>query len=61
MEVIYESYTGEGPFSARDFVMVAYLVEREDKCYMACSSSDYPYPEVKGKVRGHLYVGGFIT
>ena len=61
LAVFYESYSGEGPFSARDFVMVGYVQEREGKFYMTSSTCDYPFPEVKGKVRASLYVGGFIT
>lgn len=41
------------------------LVERglleDNKYYHAAVSCDYPFPEVKGVVRGECFVGGYIA
>ena len=54
-------YKGIWPVSDRDFVNVGVkLRESDSKMYIGTKACNYPYPEVKGVVRGEVYIGGYI-
>jgi len=54
-------YKGIWPVSNRDFINVAANhKESDNKFYIATKSCKYPCPEVKGVVRGEVFVGGYI-
>jgi hypothetical protein len=48
----YQQYKGIWPVSNRDFVSVAQTFRVNGKVYIGLISCNYPYPEVKGVVRG---------
>jgi hypothetical protein len=52
-KVNYQQYKGIWPVANRDFVSVAVKVrESESKMYIGTKACKFPYPEVKGVVRG---------
>ena len=58
----YQQYKAVWPVGNRDFVMLITKVnDGSDKVYMGSKSCGYPYPEVKGIVRGELNIGGYIV
>jgi len=60
-KVNYMQYNGIWPVSNRDFVNVSANVrEGDNKFYIATKSCNYPHPEVKGVVRGEVFVGGYV-
>jgi hypothetical protein len=59
--VNYQQYKGIWPVANRDFVSVAVKFrESADKKYIGTKACNYPHPEVKGVVRGEIYIGGYI-
>lgn len=59
--VNYQQYKGIWPVANRDFVSVA-VKHREspEKMYIGTKACHYPHPEVKGVVRGEIFIGGYI-
>lgn len=59
--VNYMQYKGIWPVSNRDFVNVAHIFRvSESKVYIGTKVCNFPYPEVKGVVRGEVFIGGYI-
>lgn len=61
-KVNYQQYKAVWPVSNRDFVSVGASRKEEggSKIYIGTTSCKYPHPEVKGVVRGEIYIGGYI-
>ena len=60
-KVNYQQYKGIWPVSNRDFVSVGIIIKESDnKVYIGTKACNYPHPEVKGVVRGEVYIGGYI-
>lgn len=60
-KVNYQQYKGIWPVSNRDFVSVGIKIrESETKMYIGTKACNYPHPEVKGVVRGEIFIGGYI-
>ena len=60
-KVNYMKYKGQWPVDDRDFVNVGVkLRESDSKMYIGTKACDFPYPAVKGAVRGQVYIGGYI-
>jgi hypothetical protein len=54
-------YKGIWPVSNRDFVNVSvHLKESDSKIYIGTKACNFPHPEVKGVVRGEVFIGGYI-
>jgi hypothetical protein len=53
-------YSGIWPVSNRDFVSVSAKFKEGDKIYIGTRACNYPYAEVKGVVRGKVFIGGYI-
>jgi hypothetical protein len=60
LKVLYQQYKAPWPVSNRDFVSVSQLFRVGDKVYLGIKSIDYAHPEVKGVVRGEIFIGGYI-
>lgn len=59
--VNYMLYKEVWPVESRDFVNIGgKLRESENKMYIATAACNFPCAEVKGIVRGEVYVGGYI-
>lgn len=61
INVNYIRFKGIGPISDRDFILVERYIWTENKFYVVSSSCNYPYPEVKGVVRGDAIIGGYVA
>lgn len=59
--VNYMQYKGIWPVSNRDFVSVSATFKvSESKIYIGTKACNFPHPEVKGVVRGKVFIGGYI-
>lgn len=59
-KVNYQQYDGIWPVSNRDFVSVSHIFRVDGKVYLGLKTCNYPHPEVKGVVRGEIFIGGYI-
>lgn len=60
-KVNYQQYKAIWPVANRDFVSVGVNIkESETKVYIGTKSCKFVHPEVKGVVRGEIYLGGYV-
>ena len=49
------------PDRGRDFITISTLEKAgDDKCYIATTSCNYPYPEQQDFVRAYIHGAGYI-
>lgn len=60
-KVNYQQYKAIWPVANRDFVSIGVDIrESPNKVYIGTKSCKYAHPEVKGVVRGEIYLGGYV-
>ena len=60
-KVLYEQFSAPWPVSNRDFVFATYAQSAADLIVSAGFSVEHPsVPPVKGPVRAHMEIGGFV-